>query len=98
MRNRAAMVLAALPLLTLVGAGTAAPQQPRESAIVGGHHIQPRAEEFNADHVTPDVSPAQAKELDLLYQQIMRDSAPPSSSTDVGDPKPATPSGASKPR
>lgn len=98
MRNRAAMVLAAVPLLILLGAGTAAPQQRRESAIVGGHRIQPRADQFNGDQVTPDVPPAQAKELDLLYQQIMRDSAPPSSSTDVGDPNAAPPSGASKPR
>ncbi len=98
MRSRAAMVLAALTLLSLVGAGTAAPQQPRESAIVGGRHIQPRTDQFSGDHVTPDVPPAQAKELDLLYQQLLRDSASPTSSTDVADPRAATPSATSKPR
>lgn len=97
MRNLMAVATVALPLLSLAAMSAAAQQQeqPRESAIVGGHHIQPRADEFKGNH--PDVPPAQDKEVDSLYQQVLRDSAAPIDSGNVAGPKSAAPDGVPKP-
>lgn len=98
MRNLTAAILASLALLSPSGIGAVAQQQQqqRETAIVNGHRIQPRAEEFKGDH--PDVPPAQDKEVDNLYQQVLRDSAAPTGSSDVVEPKPVSPNAPPKPR
>ena len=96
MRSLTAIVLASLALLSPGGIGAVAQQQQRETAIVNGHRIQPRADEFKGDH--PDVPPTQDKEVDSLYQQVLRDSAAPTGSSDVVDPKPAPPNTPPKPR
>jgi hypothetical protein len=96
MRSLTAVILASLALLSPGGIGAVAQQQQRESAIVNGHRIQPRADEFKGDH--PDVPPGQDKEVDSLYQQVLRDSAAPIGSSDVVDPKPAPPNAPPKPR
>ena len=98
MRNLTAAILASLALLSPGGIGAVAQQQEqqRESAIVNGHRIQPRADEFKGNH--SDVPPGQDKEVDSLYQQVLRDSAAPTGSSDVADPKPAPPNAPPKPR
>ena len=55
-----------------------APQAPApapNSAIVGGHHIQPRASPSKA---APDagISKRDADDVDRLYQELMRQTAP----------------------
>ena len=48
------------------------PAAGRSTAVVGGHHIQPRAS-------TSDGAPARSREMDevdKLYQQLMRETAP----------------------
>jgi hypothetical protein len=49
---------------------------PTSSAIVGGHHIQPRGGGSSAD-----VPKGDAAEVERLYQELMRETAP-----DAGDP------------
>jgi hypothetical protein len=49
---------------------------PTSSAVVGGHHIQPRGGGSSAD-----VPKGDAAEVDRLYQELMRETAP-----DAGDP------------
>ena len=44
---------------------------PPLPAIVGGHHIQPRESGSGSD-----VSPGDATDVDRLYQQLMRQTAP----------------------
>ena len=101
MCNRVAVMLAVLAALGPAAAGFASaqdqspPPQHRESAIVGGKRIQPRADEFGGG--TPDVPKSDAKELDALYGQILRDSAAPLESGGTPSPSPAPPP-ASKPR
>ena len=75
----AVILVAASPLPPVGGAPEAAPPS---SAIVGGHHIQPRASGSG-----PDVPPGDADQVDRLYQQLMRETAP-----DAGSPEPPAPS------
>lgn len=97
MRHLTAVILASLALMGPAGVGAVAQeQQPRESAIVNGHRVQPRADEFKGNHA--DVPPGQDKEVDTLYQEVLRDSAAPTGSGDVANPKPAPPNGTSAPR
>ena len=102
MCNRVAMMLAVLAALGPAAAGVATaqdqspPPQHRESAIVGGKRIQPRADEFGG--TTPDVPKSDAKELDALYGQILRDSNAPLGSGDTQSPSPAQPPAAPNPR
>lgn len=43
------------------------------TAIVGGHHIQPKA---NAGQNGGDISKRDAEDVDRLYQELMRETAP----------------------
>ena len=102
MCNRVAMMLAVLAALGPAAAGVATaqdqspPPQHRESAIVGGKRIQPRADEFGG--ATPDVPKSDAKELDALYGQILRDSAAPLDAGGTPGSGPAQPPATPKPR
>lgn len=50
---------------------------PRSSAaIVGGKHIQPRATTSDSASAGQHVAPAQADEVEQLYQQLMGEAAP----------------------
>ena len=53
-----------------------APEAPTSSAIVGGHHIQPRGGASDGDIPRND-----ADDVDRLYQELMRETAP-----DAGSP------------
>ena len=53
---------------------TAAPRS--STAVVGGKHVQPRAASPDGTPVGQDVSPAEADEVQQLYQQLMRETAP----------------------
>ena len=56
---------------------------PSSSAIVGGHHIQPRGGGSGSD-----VPKSDAEDVDRLYQELMQETAP-----DAGvNPKPSAPS------
>lgn len=68
-----AMVLLAANPLPPAGDTTAA---PRSSAVVGGKHVQPRAANPDGTAAGQDVSPAEADEVQQLYQQLMRETAP----------------------
>ena len=102
MGNRIAVSLAVLLALGPAAGGVALAQdQPpphRESAIVGGKRIQPRADEFSGNGGAPDVSNSDAKQLDSLYNQILRDSSAPLGSSDAPGANPAPPPPAPKPR
>jgi hypothetical protein len=84
MRHPFAPAFAALAL----AANTPVPDMPQSPppspAIVGGHHIQPRASTSNRG--TADVPPAEADEVERLYQQLMRQTAPDSSPGGSGVP------------
>jgi len=71
MRNLTAAILASLALLSPGGIGAVAQQQEqqREPAIVNGHRIQPRADEFKGDH--SDVPPGQAKYVTCVAGAIL---------------------------
>jgi len=56
------------------------------TAIVAGHHIQPRATGPDGSS-KPDISPADADEVEQLYQQLMHETAP-----DAGGGKASPPS------
>lgn len=62
------------PVADAPSADTPAAPAPR-SAIVGGHRLQPRA---NASQAAPnaDVSKRDADDVDRLYQELMRQTAP----------------------
>ncbi|HTZ76347.1 MAG TPA: hypothetical protein VMC10_00490 [Stellaceae bacterium] len=91
-----------LVALTLMGPATGAfaqsADQPRQAPIVGGKRIQPHADEFSGPNTKPDVPPAEAKDLDALYQQILHDSAEPLDSGGSGNPPGKPPANPSKPR
>jgi hypothetical protein len=56
--------------------GDLPPGPAPNTAIVGGHHIQPRA---NASEGAPDangISKRDADDVDRLYQELMRQTAP----------------------
>lgn len=56
-----------------------APSTPApNSAIVGGHRIQPKA---NQGHEGPGFSKRDADDVDRLYQELMRQTAPAKAST-----------------
>ncbi len=56
-----------------------APSTPTpNSAIVGGHHIQPKA---NQAQEGPGLSKRDADDVDRLYQELMRQTAPAKAST-----------------
>jgi hypothetical protein len=52
-----------------------------DRAIVNGHPLQPRADQFGgaSSHTPRDVSSSEAKEIDELYRQLMREGTPPAS-------------------
>ena len=67
-------------------AADAPPAPAPNSAIVGGHHIQPRPSASNGSPT--DVPPGDADEVERLYRQLMQETAP-----DVGrSSKPPVPS------
>ena len=55
-------------------AADAPPAPAPNSAIVGGHHIQPRPSASNGSPA--DVSPDDADEVERLYRQLMQETAP----------------------
>jgi len=55
-------------------AADAPPAPAPNSAIVGGHHIQPRLSASNGSPA--DVSPDDADEVERLYRQLMQETAP----------------------
>ncbi len=67
--------------MVLLAANSPAPSSdttpaPRSSAIVGGKHVQPRAASPDGTRAGPDITPAEADEVQQLYQQLMRETAP----------------------
>jgi hypothetical protein len=65
-----------LAVTLLAASPSAAADDPIEAVpslppIVGGHHIQPRESGSGSD-----VSPGDATDVDRLYQQLMRQTAP----------------------
>jgi len=103
MGNRIAVSLAVLLALGPAAGGVALaqdqpPPQHRESAIVGGKRIQPRADEFSGNGSAPDVPKSDAKQLDSLYSEILRDSSAPLGSSDAPTANPAPPPPPPKPR
>ncbi len=89
MNGTASVALAAVLLAANPPAPTGdTPPVPRTpTAIVGGKHIQPRATTPDGAPGGADVSPADADEVERLYQQLMRETAP-----EGGAGKPPTPS------
>jgi hypothetical protein len=71
----ASVLLAANPQPS---AGDASPSPTPSTAIVGGHHIQPRA---SAPGVSGEVPPGDADEVERLYLELMRETAPDGSGT-----------------
>lgn len=69
-----AMVLLAANPLPPAGEATPAPRP--STAVVGGKHVQPRAANPGGTPAGQDVSPAEADEVEQLYQQLMRATAP----------------------
>ena len=69
----AMVLLAANPLPP---AGDAMPAPRPSTAVVGGKHVQPRAASPDGTRAGQDVSPAEADEVEQLYQQLMREPAP----------------------
>ena len=49
---------------------------PPKTAVVGGHHIQPRA---NPGQASAGLSKRDADDVDRLYQELMRQTAPDAS-------------------
>src|SRR5260370_5666439 len=75
---RMANLAVTIPLAAALPAASPSPpaDDPLEAvpplpAIVGGHHIQPRESGSGSD-----VSPGDATDVDRLYQQLMRQTAP----------------------
>jgi hypothetical protein len=71
----ASVLLAANPQPS---AGDASPSPTPSTAIVGGHHIHPRA---SAPGVSGEVPPGDADEVERLYLELMRETAPDGSGT-----------------
>jgi hypothetical protein len=81
-RPRMPHALASALAVVIVAANAPAPAvdtsqtPPPSSAIVGGHHIQPRTGAPNGTSAGPDLPPADSDEVERLYQQLMRETAP----------------------
>ena len=56
--------------------GDTTPASRSSAAIVRGKHIQPRAATPDGAPARQDVSPAEVDEVEQLYQQLMRETAP----------------------
>ena len=67
-------------------AADAPPAPALNSAIVGGHHIQPRPSTSNGRPA--DVPPGDADEVERLYRQLMQETGPEAG----GGAKPPVPS------
>lgn len=66
--------LAGAPLI-LIATPRALSQDLPLRAVINGHHVQPRDDQLRAiGH--PDVTPAEAAEIDRLYSDLMRSEGP----------------------
>ena len=74
----AMVLLAANPLPP---SGDPTPAQRPSTAIVGGKHVQPRATNPDGLPAGQDGTSAQSDEVEQLYQQLMRETAPDASSS-----------------
>jgi hypothetical protein len=68
-------IIYALPLLLAGAAAVAAANTLPNRAIVSGHHVQPRADEFGGTDAPSDLPPQEDKEVGRLLQQFLGRSA-----------------------
>jgi len=68
-------------ILSCAAAVVASAETLPDRAIVNAHPLQPRADQFSgaSSHTPRDVSSSEAKEINQLYRQLMREVTPPTS-------------------
>jgi hypothetical protein len=79
---------------TSVVADTNARQPQRPAPIIDDHDVQPRADWFSGRHVNPDVSQPDARELERLYREALRNSEPDHNTPESNDMPPSQPASA----
>lgn len=84
MRRSIIAFLLVIPAIGFV-AGNGTAQTLPNRAIVDGHHIQPRADQFDGAK-TPDLMHKDRDEIERLYEELTRDAAP-ATSGDLATPR-----------